>query len=317
MKGSLRELRALVTLAEERHFGRAAARLGMAQPQLSELVARLEASVGAPLFERRPRVALTAAGAVLVDTARLVLQEFDRGLERARGIQAGQEGLVRIGYIGTAMMTELPAAFRAFREACPNVQLLLRESNSIGLADALEQDLIDVAFARQSWDRDGLDWDVVLTEPFVAVHAEDWAGTRADFHLSHFRDAPFSLFPPEVAPLFHEEIVEICREAGFTPRIAHVAHGWPAALALVRAGFGVTVGPACLRRFAIPGLVFHDLGGFAARSRVCMLWRRSPAPAVSRFVETVRRECAMMPPDAAVPGRGGMPPGPSGGRAAA
>src|SRR5581483_12151402 len=114
MKGSLRDLRALVTLADERHFGRAAARLGIAQPQLSDLIARIEASVGAPLFERRPRVAVTAAGAVLVDTARLVLEEFGRGLERARGIQAGHEGIVRIGYIGTAMLTELPAAFRAF-----------------------------------------------------------------------------------------------------------------------------------------------------------------------------------------------------------
>src|SRR5947209_20254674 len=165
MKGSLRDLQALVTLAEERHFGRAAARLGMAQPQLSELIARLETSVGALLFERRPRVAVTAAGAVLVDTARLVLQEFRRGLERARGVYAGHEGLVRIGYIGTAMLTELPAAFRAFRKDSPNVQLLLRESNSIGLADALEQDLIDVAFARQPWERDGLDCEVVLSEP--------------------------------------------------------------------------------------------------------------------------------------------------------
>jgi DNA-binding transcriptional LysR family regulator len=289
MSRSLRDLRALVTLAEERHFGRAAEKLGMAQPQLSDLIARFETSIGVPLFIRRPQVAPTKAGLMLVGTARLIFTEFERGVEKARHIHSGQEGLVRVGFVSSVMLTELPQAFSVFRRRYPVVQFTFLESNSIGLANGVVDDLIDVGFARQTWDRDDLQSDPVFAEPFVAVHPEGWENPEKPFNLLHFRNEPFILFPPEVAPRFHGEIIAVCHEAGFVPRIAHVANGWPAALALVRSGFGVTVGPACLQRLNWPGLAFRELGAFHTRTTISMVRRRSlAAPAALNFVRLLR-----------------------------
>jgi DNA-binding transcriptional LysR family regulator len=289
MRGGLRDLRAVVTLAEERHFGRAAERLGIAQPQLSQLIARLESNSGIQIFIRRPRVTPTAAGAAFIETARELLSDLQRGLDTARRIQEGQEGVIRIGIVDTVMLTDLPMAFRAFRERSPRVQFIFREMHSMGLAEAVETNQIDIAFARQSWSSSEISERAVYNEPFVAVHDDrkDFIG-NGDFSLNRLADEPFILFPPELAPALHEQILTICRDAGFTPRIAHLAKGWAAALALVRSGFGVTVGPACLQKLRWPGLCFRNLPDCAIQSTIFMLWKdRQSSPAARALIESI------------------------------
>lgn len=138
---NLQQFRAVVTLAEELHFGRAAKRLGMAQPHLSTLIRRVESSVGAPLFSRRPRVTLTPAREVMVDTARRVLAEVESGKARVQQVATGRVGHVAVGFASSVMLTELPATFEAFGREYAGVDLRLREMHSAPQLDALRTGL--------------------------------------------------------------------------------------------------------------------------------------------------------------------------------
>jgi len=280
-KASLRELRALLVLADERHFGRAAERIGITQPQLSELIARLESITGISIFVRRPKVAPTPAGLVVIDAARTLLGDFQAGLEKARRVQSGREGLVRVAFVGTAMLTDLPLAFDRFRREFPDVQFSFSETNSRGAMEMLERDSVDVAFARQEWPLSGLSSTVVFEEPFVAVTP------KGKLDIADLLQQPFILFPPHAAPAFHNEIIHACIELGGVPRVEHLAEGWPSALALVRTGFGVSVAPDCVRRYAWPGLSFYDLPACKARARIWMLWKKPQSAPAEAFVSSI------------------------------
>lgn len=297
MRYGLRDLRALAVLAEERHFGRAAERLGMTQPHLSQLVARTEQAVGVTIFVRRPTVTPTPAGAAVIAAAQQVLTDFEKGLDAARRIQAGRQGIVRLGMVQTVMLTDLTDIFGVFRAANPDVQLLFAEDTSMALAEAVETGTLDFAFARQTAPFSGVSSLCVHSEPFVAVHSEGLKLNDADFDPRHLREEPFILFPRHFAPHLYEEIVDVCARVGFVPGIAHQAKGWLAALAMVRAGLGVTVGPACIRQLDWPGLVFRDLRPDAGSSKIFMLWKETAEnPAAGALVRLVTEKRAAYDP---------------------
>jgi DNA-binding transcriptional LysR family regulator len=279
MKGSLRDFRALVALDEERHFGRAAQRLGMTQPQLSELIARLEASMGFPLFTRRPQVVPTAAGAALADTARNILSEVQKGIERANHLHRGSAGLVRLGFVTTIMLTGIAEAFGDFQRAMPQVQLRFREGFSRELTDALQADLLDIVFARLPCRDPHIRSAVVHAETLLAVFPEQ-AGEE--------REVPLVLFPRERAPAFYDQIFRAAGDAGFAPGTVHHVEGWQSILALVRNGFGMTVAPACLRNLGWSGLRYEELVGPEPRVNIYMLWKEGAAsPAAHAFARHI------------------------------
>src|SRR5215213_8943660 len=145
----LRHLRYFLAVAEELSFSRAAERLGMAQPPLSQQIQRLEALVGHELFERRPRVRLTAAGEALLPAARLALDQVERGVEATHRAARGEVGAVMVGFAASMILSVVPPVVRAFRKGFPAVDLQLREMSSAGQVAALREGQIDVGFLRE------------------------------------------------------------------------------------------------------------------------------------------------------------------------
>ena len=145
----LRHLRYFVAVAEELHFGRAARRLRIAQPPLSQQIARLESLVGHPLFERRPRVALTEPGRVLLAVARRTLAQVAQGIDATRRAGRGESGVLTVGFAASAMLTAMPHVFHSFRARSPAVELRLREMSTSAQLDALRAGFLDVGFLRE------------------------------------------------------------------------------------------------------------------------------------------------------------------------
>ncbi|MBB2747700.1 UNVERIFIED_ORG: DNA-binding transcriptional LysR family regulator [Microbispora rosea subsp. rosea] len=292
----LAQLHAFVVLAEELHFGHAAARLGIAQPPLSQQIRRLEDKVGHALFTREPgRVALTAAGRELLPAARRALTNLADGLAAARAVGSGRAGHLRIGFAASLALTVLPGLLRVFRERFPDVRLDIREMTTAPQIAALRDKSIDVGLLREPPADDDADeaelaFRTVLTEPFVAVlpSAHPLAALRT-VRLARLADEPFVLLPREAGPRLHDQITGLCAAAGFTPWVAQRAVEWQTVCALVETGLGVSLAPASIRRIRLKGVAFRTVEP-NARTRVAVGWRKDDlSPLIAHLLATVSR----------------------------
>ncbi|MFC9977460.1 LysR family transcriptional regulator [Spirillospora sp. NPDC127200] len=289
----LPQLHAFVVLAEERHFGHAAARLGIAQPPLSQQIRRLEDKVGHALFNRGPGgVTLTPAGRELLPAAQRVLTGLADGLAAARAVGSGRTGRLRIGFAASLALTVLPGLLRRFRERFPEARLDIREMTTAPQIAALHDKAIDVGLLREpADDQDGLRFGTVLTEPYVAVlpAAHPLAAQRL-VPLAQLAGHPFVLLPRAAGPGLHDQIIGLCATAGFTPRVAQHAVEWQTVCALVEAGLGVSLAPAGIRRIRLKGVAFRRIGPGTVRSRVAIAWRHDdPNPLIPHLLATVRQ----------------------------
>lgn len=263
----LRHFRYVEAVAEAGSFTRAAARLDMAQPPLSQQIARLELLVGHPLFTRRPRVTLTEAGVAFLRSARDSLAHAGRAIEAARRAAAAQRVVIRLGFASTAALGGMPGVVRRFERQTPGLAVELIEMHSAEQLGALEAGRIDIGITREP----GAPTSVVLREltreHLVALIPRDHrlAGVRRLATVA-LADEPFILFPREVAPALYDQIAGVCREAGFTPRHAHSSREWATAARLVGAGLGITIGPASIAATQVPGVVVRRLSPAIARS---------------------------------------------------
>ncbi|MFF4274093.1 LysR family transcriptional regulator [Streptomyces sp. NPDC001536] len=274
----LQQLHAFVVVAEELHFGRAATRLGIAQPPLSQQIRRLEDKVGHPLFSRGPGpVALTPAGRELLPAARHALNGLADGLAAARDVGGGRIGRLRIGFAASLALTVLPGLLRTFRERFPAAELGIQEMTTTPQLAALREKTIDIGLLREPPADDvELAFATVLTEPFVAVlpSAHPLAAQRA-VHIDQLAHCPFVLLPRAVGPSLYDQITSMCVTAGFTPRVAQHAVEWQTVCALVETGLGVSVAPESIRRIRLKGVAFRRLEPNTTRTRVAVAWRKN------------------------------------------
>ena len=242
MDVELRHLRYFVAVAEELHFGRAATRLHMAQPPLSQAIRRLEDGIGCQLLTRTSRsVRLTPAGAAFLDRARRTLRNVEDDIDEARSIGRGQTGRLNVGFVGSAMLTTLPEILSRYVAAYPGVQLQLHESFTARVIDGLLAGDVDAGIVRDAEPVDGLIATPMLSESFVSVGA--------------LAGSPFVYPPRSAGPRAFEKPLMLCEEQGFRPRIAHEASHWLTILRLVGAGLGVSIAPACVRHIATAEVV--------------------------------------------------------------
>jgi DNA-binding transcriptional LysR family regulator len=274
----LPQLHAFVVLAEELHFGHAAARLGIAQPPLSQQIRRLEDKVGYALFSRGTGpVTLTHVGRELLPAARRALADLADGLAAARAVGSGRVGHLRIGFAASLALTVLPGLLRTFRQRFPDVRLDIHEMTTAPQIAALHDKIIDVGLLREPpSDETELGFKTVLTEPFMAVlpSAHPLAPQRT-IPLAQLAESPFVLMPRGVAPQFHDQIINLCTAAGFTPQVAQHAVEWQTVCALVESGLGVSLAPASIRRIRLKGVVYRRIEPNAARTRVAVGWRKN------------------------------------------
>ncbi|MCC5474771.1 LysR family transcriptional regulator [Streptomyces barringtoniae] len=289
----LPQLHAFVVLTEELHFGRAAARLGIAQPPLSQQIRRLEERVGYALFDREPgRVRLTPAGGALLPAARQALAGLADGLAAARAVGSGRSGRLRIGFAASLALTVLPGLLRDFRRRFPDAHLDIREMTTAPQLDALRDRTIDIGLLREPpADVSELGFRTVFSEPFVAVlpAAHPLAAQRT-VRPAQLADERFVLLPRAVGPQLYDRITGLCEEAGFTPRISQHAVEWQTVCALVETGLGVSVAPASIRRIRLRGVAFRRIAPGTARTRVAVAWRTSDRnPLIAPLLETIDR----------------------------
>jgi DNA-binding transcriptional LysR family regulator len=285
----LRHLRYFLGVAEELHFTRAAERLRIAQPALSQQIRKLEREIGVDLFRRtQRRVELTAAGQAMTGPARQCLAEAARAVETARRTARGEIGHLRIGFIESAAMTFVPMAVRRFRAAHPQVGLTLRELPVEAQVEGLRAGILDVAIVRLPADSEGLELAASAEEGLVLVVADGHPlGGRKRVAPRALADESLVLLARETVPGLYDEIIALQRESGGA-RIAQEASSIQAVLGLVAAGLGVSLLPASVRSLARSGVSFIELSP-SPRSAMQLAWRESdPSPLTAAFVAAAR-----------------------------
>lgn len=243
----IRHLRYFVAVAEELHFGRAAQRLHIAQPPLSQQIRRLEEMLGHSLFLRTSReVRLTAAGEELLERARHTLRKIETDVEATRRIGRGEAGSLTVGFIGSGMLTALPKMLGRYRRQYPEVDLQLREFHTSGLVDALLNGSVDIGFMRDAGVVDGLHVETLLAEPFVVVLPRRHPlANEKTVAVKSLQSEPFVLFSRAYGNVAWKKTMAVCEAQGFMPRVVQEAPQWLTIMRLVGAGLGVTIAPAC------------------------------------------------------------------------
>jgi DNA-binding transcriptional LysR family regulator len=289
----LRHLRYFLAVADELHFGRAAARLHVSQPPLSQQIRHLEAELGVELFARtRRRVRLTDAGRAFAEEARVLLDRLGQAAEAARRIARGETGALAVGFIASATFGILPEIYRRFRARHPEVALVLSELSTAEQVEALRAGTIQVGMARPPLAGEGLAAEALGDEPLVcALPARHPLAARAALPLRALAAEPFVLFPRQPRPGWIDVVLDACRRAGFRPAIVQEALELSTAVALVGAGVGVTLVPATAQALRIDDVVYRPLLPPVPTTRLLAVHRAEGAsPAALRFLE-VAREC--------------------------
>jgi DNA-binding transcriptional LysR family regulator len=288
----LRHLRCFVAVAEELHFGRAALRLRLAQPALSQQVQRIEASLGVRLFDRtKRRVELTAAGRQLLEEARPILSAAEQAELNVRRASQGELGALRLGFVGTGAFAILPDIIRRFHASHPGVRIQFHDAHLEPPFEMLEAGSLDVAIVRAPATHPRLTIDTFHSEPMCAVvPSAHRLGSRHRIRLGALAGESFVLFPRRNQPEFHDAITSACRTSGFSPRVENEAGDWQVLVSLVAAGLGVTLAPNSVRRIPRDGLHYCTVTGLDLVAELAFVYspeRRSPV--ADAFMRIARR----------------------------
>jgi DNA-binding transcriptional LysR family regulator len=294
----LRHIAGFVAVAEELHFGRAAARLHIAQPPLSQQIRQLERDLGVQLFERTTRsVRLTSAGQAMLEPARAVLADVDIAARAAQAGGRGEVGRVTIGFAGASTHDTVPRLTRAVRARHPGVELVLRGQTYSGEAlSMVAEGSLDLGFLRLPVRRDGVATRVIEREELVAAIASDHPLARHDrVSLVDLAEEPFVSFPGLGGSAVREALVQACLGAGFSPRIVQEAPDSYTILALVAAGVGVTLTVSSVQHIRVEGMVYRRLAGPVRVMLLALAWRRDNPTAALRSVLAVAAQVLPTP----------------------
>ena len=288
----LRHLRYFVAVAEELHFSRAAARLGIQQPPLSQQIKYLEFVIGHPLFTRTSRsVALTPAGIELLERSRRTLARIDEDLSAVRRIGRGEVGALTVAFAGSAMLTALPNVVRIYRRDFNEVHLRLLEMPTSEVIEHLLDGTVDLGFLRDPGEVKGLVIEGLLREPFVAIlPARHALARQQSISIAKLKDEPFLFYRRKMGPVAYDRTIALCERAGFRPHIVQDTPQWPTAIRLIAAGLGVSIAPACVAKLGIPGVVFKRITAKDAFTEIALGRRDEPVtPTAEAFVKLAKQ----------------------------
>ena len=286
----LRQLKYFVTVAEELSFVRAAQRLHMSQPPLSQQIKALEEDLGVELlFRTRREVKLTEAGRVFLAESRELLEKAQAVAHRTRQAAGGEHATLRVGMATSALFHVLPPLLERMRARLPGVSLTVTDMNSDEQVRSLTVDRIDLGFIHARPDIRGLARCNVVVDMFaVALPASHALASRADLALRDLQAESMVAFSREHAPALFDALIASCQQEGFSPRIAHVARHPASVLQMVQLGLGVSIVPRAYSAHAPTNVVFRQLPSLGARLKIDALWREgNPAPGLRRVIDDV------------------------------
>jgi DNA-binding transcriptional LysR family regulator len=274
----LRHLRYLVAVADQGSYTAASRSLRVAQSAISEQLADLEQEVGVPLFTRSGRkTALTAAGSAFVEEARRTLAAAEQAIDRAQRVHRGQAGTLRIGFFAGGTGVNFPRLIQTFRKQSPDVQLSLVEMTSTQQWVALAEGKIDVGFTRRLEPefRHELRSAPIQQDPIMAILPKNHPAAPGPVDLRDLANERFVLSSRETSPAVFDKAIELCSEAGFSPRIASISSVWSSVVVMVRAGEGVSLLPLNEQQFRTRDIAFCPLKARNAFVEFVIAWSRT------------------------------------------
>lgn len=282
----LRRIQYFVAVAEEAHFGRAAERLQMAQPPLSQQIKALEAEMGAVLFRRTTRkVELTAAGERFLPRARATLAEVDDAVAEAAQVADGMLGRIAIGFTGSATYDLLPSLVRVLRADLPGIELDIHgEMLTPDQVTALTDGSLDLGLLRPPVRSTAVDVYVLRREPLIAVLPEHHPLAGRDrVRLSELRDDPFITYPSNHRSVVYDAVMDACQRAGFIPASVNEVAETSTMVSFVAAGLGVALVPASVQHLRITGATYLPLAGTTREVELALATRAGEtSPHVAR-----------------------------------
>ncbi|MDP2791668.1 MAG: LysR substrate-binding domain-containing protein [Rectinemataceae bacterium] len=286
----LRYLRYFIAIAEELSFSRAAERLNMSQPPLSQQIQRMEEEIGVQLLYRTKRtVRLTEAGQAFLEKAYQAVARVEDAINAAQRAGRGETGSITIGFVPSASFDFLPIVIQAFRERFPDVELELRDMTTSEQIDAFNQGKIDIGFVRPPFQNDTLTRHVVIREPFIVVLPEEHA-------LAHYEKIPVSALAGEsfimashaLAPGLSQQTFGICSREGFSPNITQEVGQLAVIISFVAAKLGIAIQPQSIAMLQHRGVVYRPLENVPDQAEVLAVWKPESISTVLRnFIETV------------------------------
>ncbi|HEY9640957.1 MAG TPA: LysR family transcriptional regulator [Coleofasciculaceae cyanobacterium] len=287
----LRHLRYFIAVAEELNFSRAAERLHMAQPPLSQQIRSLETELGVQLLERtKHRVQLTEVGELFLAEARQTLVQAERSIQTAQRAHQGELGRLVIGFASSLAYSIFPEILRAFREQFPDVDLVLHELNTSLQIEGIDDRSLDLGFVHLPIKEDHLKLLTVLEEPLVAAIPETHPlAIHPQISLASLASERFILFPRYVACGFHDQILQSCQQSGFMPNVIQEAKLMQTIVCLVAAGMGVALVPASLQNLQRTGVVYRTLKEAIPTLKTALVWRpENVSPVLREFIKVVQ-----------------------------
>jgi len=288
MNIELRHLRYFIAVAEELHFGHAAARLNISQPPLSQQIQILEQQVGARLLARTNRsVSLTPAGRQFLADSRQILNQVDEAAARALRLHQGETGELRIGFTSSApFITAVSDTLSSFRQRYPDVHIQTREINTREQIAPLNEGTLDLGLMRNTPLPETLAWEVILREPLLAMIPRTHPlATRTAVSLHELAQEPFVFFDPHVGTGLYDDILSLMRRYQLTPRIAQEVGEAMTIIGLVAAGLGVSILPASFHRVQLSEMCWIPIIEEDAVSEMWLVWSKhqEQGAAAARF----------------------------------
>ncbi|AFY50715.1 transcriptional regulator [Nostoc sp. PCC 7524] len=288
----LRHLRYFIAVAEELHFSKAAERLHIAQPPLSQQIQQLEAELGVELFQRKTKrqVQLTAAGKVFLQEAYQLLAQLEAAVVLTQITGRGEIGQLRIGFTSLVTYDLLPVILRQFREHFPEIELVLLELTTTQQEQALRDYRIHVGFAHPPLEDNTLSQECIHREPLiVALPSNHPLAHQECISVRSLFPESFIMFPRYLAPGLYDHIINLCQQGNFSPKVTQEAIQMQTIIGLVSAGMGIAIAPSSLQNLQRPGVVYRAVIEQTPLIETAIVWRSEMETAIlQNFLQVVK-----------------------------
>lgn len=286
----LRHLRYFMAVAEELHFGKAATKLHIAQPPLSQQIQQLETELGFKLFYRTKRqVSLTEAGEVFLRETQQIFQQLERAISTGKKISRGEQGELSIAFVSSAAYNVIPSILRNFRTLVPEVKLQLKELTTKEQLQWLTEERLDIGFVRPPVDKPEFNSQIILWETLIVALPENhYLAHRDNISCQSLAEESFIFFPRNLAPELYDRVISLCQQANFCPQIVQEATQMQTIVSLVSAEIGIAIVPESIQNLQRTGVIYRSLIEATSQPAIAIVWRKGDRSAVvAKFIDSI------------------------------